>query len=200
MKLTRQHWTIIWFNIIYVLAFGIYYTFIKDYEFLLYLSVIVILLAILLKTLDRSKLDNLALWLLSIWGLLHMVGGGVKINGTTVYAMRLIPIFQGAVSELYVLKMDQVIHFYGFFVAAFVLYQGLSTMIKNKKSKAGIFYAWAGSMGLGALNEVIEFIALLSITYTGVGGVYNMGLDLMFNCAGALVGSLFGYYWINRKK
>jgi hypothetical protein len=41
-------------------------------------------------------------------------------------------------------------------------------------------------MGFGALNEVIEFIAVLTIPHTNVGGYINTGWDLVFNLLGAL--------------
>ncbi len=144
------------------------------------------------------KLDLFALWGLSIWGFLHMVGGGVKLNGVSVYATKLIEIVS-ITDQFYILKMDQVIHFYGFFIAAVVLFQLLRSHLKSPASlKFGIFMSWVGSMGLGALNEVVEFIALVSLTQTGVGDVYNMGLDLCFNLAGALAGSLVQYMRFRR--
>jgi hypothetical protein len=42
-------------------------------------------------------------------------------------------------------------------------------------------------MGLGAVNEIIEFIAVLSVPDTNVGGYYNTALDLVFNGAGAVI-------------
>ena len=40
-------------------------------------------------------------------------------------------------------------------------------------------------MGLGALNEIVEFTAVLTVPNTNVGGYYNTALDLVFNGAGA---------------
>lgn len=41
------------------------------------------------------------------------------------------------------------------------------------------------AMGLGALNEVSEFSAVMAFSRTGVGGYYNIVLDLTFNLIGA---------------
>ena len=41
-------------------------------------------------------------------------------------------------------------------------------------------------MGLGALNEIIEFIAVLIIPETNVGGYVNTGWDLVANLTGCL--------------
>jgi putative membrane protein len=40
-------------------------------------------------------------------------------------------------------------------------------------------------MGLGALNEIVEFAAVVASPSTGVGGYYNTALDLVFNGLGA---------------
>ena len=41
-------------------------------------------------------------------------------------------------------------------------------------------------MGMGALNEVVEFMAVLNAPETGVGGYFNTALDLTFNMLGVL--------------
>src|SRR3989344_9589719 len=177
--MNKGHWWILVFNALYLIIFGAYYISIQNYEFLVYILVILILGLILGVNLKKSHFDNLVLWLLSIWGLLHMIGGGVKIAGTKVYALRLIDIVNNG-GDFYILKMDQLIHFYGFFVAAILVYQLLMATGSNasKSPKLMVFLAWIGSMGLGALNEVVEFIAFISLAQTGVGDMYNTGLDL----------------------
>jgi uncharacterized membrane protein YjdF len=186
MNLKKSHWYIIAFNVLYLLAFGTYYLSIKNYEFMIYIAVILIIGFIVLATLKKSKLDNFALWGLSIWGLLHMAGGGIKINGSSLYSQHLINIVDKG-GQFFILKMDQVIHFYGFAVAAIIVYQLIQSYGLSKK--LAIFIAWLGSMGLGALNEVIEFTAFITLANTGVGDIYNTGLDLIFNLFGALAGA-----------
>ena len=46
--------------------------------------------------------------------------------------------------------------------------------------------------GFGALNEVIEFVAVLTVPETGVGGYENTALDLVFN----LIGGLMAAGWL----
>jgi hypothetical protein len=55
-----------------------------------------------------------------------------------------------------------------------------------------VLVAVAG-MGLGAANEVIEFIAT-RITVTNVGGYVNTGWDLVYNALGAMLAALV-IYW-----
>lgn len=193
MKLTKGYWAIIGFNALYILAFAIYYASIHNYEFLIYIAEMVFIALIIAYMLTRTKMDYIALWGLSIWGLLHMLGGGLRINGRTLYSQHLIE-FINRGGEYYILKMDQVIHFYGFAVAALLVFQLCWPYFQKEHKKIfAIFIAWIGSMGLGALNEVIEFGAFLTLAQTGVGDVYNTGFDLVFNMFGALCGALIAY-------
>ncbi len=91
--------------------------------------------------------------------------------------------------------MDQLIHFYGFLVVAILVYKLISVTGSNlaKYPKLMIFLSWIGSMGLGALNEVVEFLAFVSLDQTGVGDLYNTGLDLIFNLIGALLGAFIAH-------
>jgi hypothetical protein len=51
-------------------------------------------------------------------------------------------------------------------------------------------------MGLGALNEIVEFIAVLTLPETGVGGYVNTSLDLTANT----IGAAFFLTWRSRGK
>lgn len=193
MHLKKGEWFLVVFNLAYLLIFLVYYLLLKNYEFLWYIIVLFIIMLVIGTTLRKSNLNYIALWGLSFWGLLHMLGGGLRIKGGSLYSLHLIDIVNKG-GDFYILKMDQVIHFYGFLVAAIVIFQLLYPRLKPKVS-AGfmIFIAWIGSMGLGALNEVVEFLAFVVLTKTGVGDIYNTGLDLCFNLLGALVGAIIGY-------
>ena len=66
----------------------------------------------------------------------------------------------------------------------------------NKWISLSIIIVMAG-LGVGALNEIIEFMATVLIPQTGVGGYINTSLDLvadLFGSLGALV-----YLWIKEK-
>lgn len=198
MKFSRNEWLVIVFNLVYIIGFAIYYANLKNYEFLIYIGVLALIGLVVLFTLRSSKLDAVALWALSIWGLLHMLGGGLRFNGHTLYATRLIELVNRG-GDFYILKMDQVIHFYGFTVSALVVYELIVNHFNNAKQypKLSVFIAWIGAMGLGALNEIIEFVAYVVISNTGVGDIYNTGLDLIFNMFGALFGALLARYMKN---
>ena len=48
----------------------------------------------------------------------------------------------------------------------------------------------AAGMGFGALNEVVEFIAVLCIPDPNVGGDENTGWDLVANFVGSVIAAL----------
>jgi hypothetical protein len=60
-------------------------------------------------------------------------------------------------------------------------------LIKNHGWVAiGIVVIMAG-LGTGALNEILEFIATVSVPETNVGGYENTSLDLISNLFGAII-------------
>jgi len=186
MKLKRGHWYILLFTIAYVLIYAIYYISIKNYEFLWYILVLLFFFGLIFFTLEKSKFDYLILWGLSIWGLLHMSGGGLIVNGDVLYNLQIIHLFD--IGDTFVLKFDQFVHVFGFFVTALVAFHLIQRQIKTKPNWALIYILSALiSMGLGAVNEIVEFIATVSITEVNVGGYYNTTLDLIANAIGAFL-------------
>jgi len=114
-----------------------------------------------------------------------MAGGGVIINGAVLYALPLIPIV--GTGDLSILKYDQFVHFFGFGVSTLVVYHLLRPYLNEKVNWKVIYpiLVVAGA-GMGVLNEIIEFIAVLLVPNTGVGGYANTALDLVFNTLGAI--------------
>ncbi|MFV1996026.1 MAG: hypothetical protein ACC661_11380 [Verrucomicrobiales bacterium] len=49
-------------------------------------------------------------------------------------------------------------------------------------------------MGFGALNEVVEFVATLTLPNTNVGGYVNTGWDLVANLLGCALAALIIYF------
>lgn len=198
MKLTKTHWAIILFNLVYLLIFAVYYISIKNYEFLWYIAVVVFFLILIGMTLHRTKFDYVILIGLSLWGFLHMAGGGIIVNGEVLYRYILIPLYNGG-EDFFILKFDQFVHFFGFGVTTLVIYQLLTGHLNFAHKKGTIYFvAICASMGLGALNEIVEFIAVLVFPETGVGGYFNTSLDLVFNMFGAITGGVVDY--LRRKR
>ena len=61
--------------------------------------------------------------------------------------------------------------------------------------KLGVYLiAILGGIGLGAINEIFEFIATILFPDNGVGGYVNNSLDLIFNAIGAIIVMGYIYY------
>lgn len=178
------------FNGLYLLISIIAVSILRNKEFLFYIVTMLMLIGAVMMIHRRMPLSSAQLWALSLWGLLHMMGGLVPvpeswpINGEqrVLYSWWLIPQY---------LKYDQVIHAYGFGVTTWLCWQGLRHHIGTQNTCnptiGKLVLCAAGGMGFGALNEVIEFIAVLSIPNTNVGGYVNTGFDLVSNLVGCVI-------------
>jgi len=158
-------------------------------EFLYYIAVMLVLVVVVWQVHSRVLLTTGTVWALSIWGLMHMAGGLLVVpaswpidSGSRVlYSLWLIPDY---------LKYDQLVHAFGFGVATWVCWQGIRAAVAERgrvlQPSPGLMtlVALAG-MGLGALNELVEFVATLLIPETNVGGYLNTGWDLVANFVGA---------------
>jgi uncharacterized membrane protein YjdF len=157
----------------------------RNTEFLFYIGIVVILAIVVELVHRKANFSNTALLLLSGWGLLHMLGGLARVpveltdNGSGVlYSLWLIPRY---------LKFDNVVHAYGFGVATWATWECVRNTIPGAKPTTGVLaLCWLAGMGLGSLNEIVEFAAVLMIPGTNVGGYVNTGWDLVANAVGAL--------------
>lgn len=159
-------------------------------EFLFYIVTMAVIIAVVWVVHLRVRLTRGALAALSLWGLLHMAGGLLALPAgwphdgpnAVLYSLWLVP-------ER--LKYDQMVHAYGFGVTTWVCWQGLRAAADVARPGLGMLVlAGAAAMGFGALNEVIEFAATLTIPHTNVGGYVNTGWDLVSNLVGVLIAML----------
>ena len=115
-----------------------------------------------------------ALWGPSLWGLAHMAGGMMPVPSSW-------PI-KGETHVLYnwwlepgILKYDQLVHAYGFGLVTWICWQSLRGAfakrgITARPSFGSLTLCAAGGMGFGAANEVVEFIAAITLPGTNLGG------------------------------
>lgn len=176
-----------------------------NHEFLLYLVVMAMIIAAVLGVYRRAGLSLGVLWGFSIWGVFHMAGGLVPIpdswhSGDTtgvLYSWRILPGY---------LKYDQLVHGYGVGLVTWLCWQGLSVRVRSHdggplRPTLGILSMCAtAGMGFGALNEVIEFFAVMLLPKTNVGDYENTGWDLVANLVGAVVASsTIRIIWVRRR-
>lgn len=186
-----NHWFVIAFTLLYItpalwraLSGG-------KMEFVLYVAVMLILFIPVLIIHRRVRLHPLALWGLSLWGLAHMCGGLVEVPASMPTAGESPVLYNWWIIPER-LKFDQVVHAFGFGLTTWICWQGLKWAFADHGSfiqpTPGLLtLCAAGGMGFGAMNEVVEFVATLTLPETNVGGYVNTGWDLVANLIGTLI-------------
>lgn len=160
----------------------------QNHEFLFYAATLVVLLTVL-AALDR-KIDfsQTALWAFNAWMLMHLLGGMASIDGIRLYDYMLLT-WIGPPYEI--LKYDQFVHVFCYFAIAILMYEAVSRVVAPARVFARTTITVLAASGVGGLNEVIEFGAVVIVAGTGVGGYTNTALDLVANLLGAILGTAF---------
>ena len=186
---TRSELGVAAFTISYIVVFTAWFLSIGNYEFIIYVITMVALVLLIGLSLRKAEYPPAMLWALSLWGLAHMAGGGLPVNGTVLYNLALAPVIE--TDQFVILKYDQLVHAYGFGVTAWVLHHLLTRHFPQTRNTAtALILPALAAMGLGAVNEMIEFAAVIAVPDTNVGGYYNTLLDLCFNAVGAVIAML----------
>jgi len=160
-------------------------------EFVFYIVIMLVLCGAVGLVHWRVRLPVPLLWGLSVWGLLHMGGGLIPIPESMAVDGPNRVLYSLWIVEDY-LKYDQAVHAYGFGVATWVCWFGIRRAFEARAGggRPGfgmLFMAGLGGMGLGALNEVVEFAATRMLESTNVGGYVNTGWDLVSNMVGCIL-------------
>ena len=189
MLLTRREIPVLIVNLLYVPAFTIIALRELNFEFLLYVAVVILVGALVVWKQRIVRFDRTILWGLTIWGVLHMTGGNIQVGDGVLYGLQLIPV---------VLRYDQFVHAFGFGTATLVCHHLLKPYLRegiDRWRTLSVLIVLMGC-GLGAINEIIEFIAVKTIEDTNVGGYDNTLWDLIFN----LIGGVFAVGWLTVRK
>lgn len=109
-------------NMLAILFFALLFIFRQNYEFLIYIGVIIFFFMVILLTNQRLRYPNSLLWGLSLWSVMHMAGGGIPVGDGVLYGVTLISLV-GA--PYHVFKYDQLVHMIGFGVATLAMYHVL---------------------------------------------------------------------------
>lgn len=190
ITLTKHQKIILAVNSAVVIFFTAMFTVTQDYGLYVYTALAVILISIFIFSLPRAHYSNGVLWGLTAWLLLHFMGGGVVVGGEKLYSLILFPLN----SEI--IRYDQLVHAFGFGVATVCLYELLVPFLKKSKPSGfilGFIIVMAG-LGVGAVNEIVEFIVTLVNPENNVGGYVNTSLDLIADFIGAVVAYVYIYY------
>ncbi|MDQ1299529.1 MAG: hypothetical protein QG636_197 [Patescibacteria group bacterium] len=192
-NLNHSRLLILSFTVLYTLAAGFYFASIGNTEFLGYIAVIIFLLVLGGCVLTHQCVPSWLLMMLSLVGLFHLFGAAVPVNGDILYNYVPFPIENP--SGLTFIKFDQIVHTYGTLVSALLMYYFLRRDTSFHWLGIAVF-SILGASGIGALNEIIEFVAKMTVPNTDVGGYYNTAVDLCVNLFGAILGTLAGFmFW-----
>lgn len=208
MKPNTKIFFVLLFNLLYLMPALLLASSRANYEFVLYSGVVITVALIVMRFYLRYQISVSLLWLLSLWGFLHMAGGLMAVppgwatggESKVLYNLWLI---EGK------FKFDQLVHAYGFGVSTWLIWQVLQKTLAEKFNRAYqeicptaglLFLCMIGSMGLGAINEIVEFLATVFVPETNVGGYVNTALDLVANCVGAFITAAAIYFYDKRKK
>jgi uncharacterized membrane protein YjdF len=112
---------------------------------------------------------------LGLLAVMHLAGGLITVGNDVLY---------NAWIGNDALRFDHVVHPLGVFLGALVLWHWFGET-EDTHAPSPVVWALAG-LGLGALNEVVEFAATLAHNGAHVGGYENTGWDLVCNIAGAI--------------
>jgi len=109
----------------------------------------------------------------------HLAGGLVTVGNDVLY---------NAHPSIRIFQYDHVFHATASGVATIVLWTFVASELDAMVG--AIVLSGLGALGVGAINEVIEFLATLAHHGRHVGGYHNTGWDLISNMVGALTASL----------
>ena len=190
MRLTKTQKTLLSTNVAIVIGFSWYYAQALNYEFLAYAVTIAVVTVVLFGTLKWSRFSTGIIIGVTIWGLLHMLGGSIMTSDGVLYAYRIFPFFDGG-GEFFILKFDQVVHAFLYGVVGLMFFHLLREVV-GIRTHLPLIAATAifAAAGFSIINEIVEFLAAVNLPETGVGGYHNTVLDMIFNLGGATVAVL----------
>jgi putative membrane protein len=185
MHIRKGQLSILAVNLVALSVFAVLFFVRSNYEFVIYIGVIVFFLILIATTNYRVYYPNALLWALTAWAIMHMAGGAVYINKVRLYEIILIPLSQ----DIPVFRYDQLVHIVGFGTATVTMFYVLKPLLRAdlERFAALSIIVVAAGLGIGALNEIVEFITGLIVPESGVGGYLNTSLDLAADLIGAVL-------------
>ncbi|MGH8915621.1 MAG: hypothetical protein ACRDZM_14020 [Acidimicrobiia bacterium] len=154
-------------------------------QVLLYAVFMAILIGVVALWDSRRHLSSAVLTGLALWGALHMAGGLIPLPDEQVlYNLWLLPF----------LRFDHLVHAIGFGFAGLAFWEAARPAL-GPALMSGAAIIFVGGVGLGAVNEMIEFLITRVVSDTNVGGFDNTGWDLVANAVGAALAAV----WVRRQ-
>tara|TARA_Y100000310_G_scaffold342243_1_gene444544 strand:- start:1293 stop:1868 length:576 start_codon:yes stop_codon:yes gene_type:complete len=190
MKYSNKLNLLFYFTLGYLFLFSILAIFNDNYEFLYYSIVLSVLLFGIVSYARKVYFPLEIVAGLVVFELLHILGGNLAFGGVRLYDYWLL---EGV-------RYDNVMHFLGSFLVGIAAYSLVEPYAKKNVPPVLIWSILVLIvMGVGALNEVLEFLAVVFLgAAERVGDYYNNAVDLVFNLIGGVL-ACFGIYWYRKR-
>lgn len=154
----------------------------------------VVALGALVVLLRREPLPDLLAYGLALDAVAHLSGGLVRVGHGVLY--------NAAIDDgtrhlgTHVFQYDHLVHAYGSFIGAITIWVVLvrPMVVPTRPARVAVVCLLAG-LGVGALNEMVEFIVTLVNSGSHVGGYTNTGWDLVANAVGGTAAGLVVWRW-----
>ena len=191
----NRNYLILYFTLAYMAAFAVNAYVHRNLEFIYYTILLIGLVYFVVYIHQNLRLGFFLIFNISLLGFFHLLGGNSYIGTVRLYEYYLAPNF---------FRYDNFVHAYTSFIATILLYTLTADFIDERvRKRFGIFCFGLVLMtlGLGSINEILEFLAVIFFDAAEqVGGYYNNSLDLVFNTLGSVVGCFVVYLYLERPR
>jgi hypothetical protein len=147
----------------------------------------VVAVGLVIQRFRREPLPDALAVGLAVAAVVHLAGGLVRVGDDVLYNASIgTPV---ASLHTHVIQYDHFAHAYAVFIGTLTLWAVLGrpamagSMGANRRTVIGL--CLLAALGLGGINETVEFLATIAHAGTGAGGYMNTGWDLVSNLVGA---------------
>ncbi|NLF21885.1 MAG: DUF2238 domain-containing protein [Lentisphaerae bacterium] len=173
----------LWFSWFTLAFFTVFFVMKGNREFLLYALSLSVLIGVVQASDRRLHYAAGVKWCFWLWLVMHMCGGFVHLNGVRLYDVVLLPLVD---APYHILRYDQFVHAFCYFTIGGLLLTVVSARAAPAAPRWGVaLLTVLAALGVGAVNELIEFAAVAGFGTDGVGDYFNNALDNVFNALGA---------------
>lgn len=155
-------------------------------EFFIYASVIFAIIAVSWYKFRYLNVNLPILIMIEFGILMHFAGAFIQVDGHRLYD-----------SRFFEIRYDKYVHFTNAMIATFVT---IFVFLKRKLPDTHfvLLVAVLTVLGLGGINEIVEFIVTLTVKHNGVGAYNNNMLDLVANFCGSTTAALIYEYVLKK--
>ena len=145
----------------------------------------VAIVGILVFRVRRRPLPGPLVIALAVDAAAHLAGGLVSVGDDVLYNASVGPWIASLHTHL--LQYDHFVHAFGAFLATLTLWALLAPATSSDVDRRHLMVlCMIAGLGIGAINEVIEFLATTTHRAAHIGGYNNTGWDLVSNMIGAV--------------